>query len=36
MGIYSFKLPDIGEGIVEGEVVAWHVEIGAIVKEDDP
>lgn len=36
MGIYSFKLPDIGEGIVEGEVVAWHVEIGATVKEDDP
>ena len=36
MGIYSFKLPDIGEGVVEGEVVAWHVEIGATVKEDDP
>jgi len=36
MGIYSFKLPDIGEGVVEGEVVAWHVDVGATVKEDDP
>ena len=36
MGIYAFKMPDIGEGVVEGEVVAWHVEIGATVKEDDP
>lgn len=35
MGIYEFKLPDIGEGVVEGEVVAWHVEVGDVVKEDD-
>ena len=35
MGIYEFKLPDIGEGVVEGEVVAWHVEVGDTVKEDD-
>lgn len=35
MGIYAFKLPDIGEGVVEGEVVAWHVEVGDTVKEDD-
>ena len=32
---YEFKLPDIGEGVVEGEIVTWHVEIGSIVKEDD-
>lgn len=31
-----FKLPDIGEGVVEGEVVAWHVEPGARVEEDQP
>jgi 2-oxoisovalerate dehydrogenase E2 component (dihydrolipoyl transacylase) len=36
MGIYGFRLPDIGEGVVEGEVVAWHVEVGASVNEDDP
>ncbi|GIS41850.1 MAG: hypothetical protein Ct9H90mP14_3060 [Methanobacteriota archaeon] len=23
-----FKLPDIGEGVVEGEVVQWHVSVG--------
>ena len=31
----EFKLPDIGEGVVEGEVVTWHVEVGARVSEDD-
>lgn len=35
MGIYAFRLPDIGEGVVEGEVVQWHVEAGASVEEDD-
>ena len=33
---YVFKLPDIGEGVVEGEVVQWHVGIGDIVSEDAP
>ena len=36
MAKYDFKLPDIGEGVVEGEVVTWHVSVGDVVSEDDP
>ena len=31
---YVFKMPDLGEGTVEAEVVAWHVKVGDLVKED--
>ena len=34
MSVYQFKLPDIGEGIAEAEIVAWHVKIGDRVEED--
>ena len=34
MGIHVIKMPDLGEGIAEVEVVAWHVQPGDTVKED--
>lgn len=33
---FVFKLPDVGEGIAEAEVVSWHVAVGSAVAEDDP
>ena len=33
---FEFRMPDIGEGVVEGEIVKWHVKPGQKVKEDDP
>lgn len=34
MGRYVYKLPDVGEGTAEAEVVAWHVKVGDMVEED--
>ena len=36
MGIFVFKLPDIGEGVVEGEIVKWLVRAGDQIEEDAP
>ena len=36
MGLHSFRLPDIGEGVVEGEVVEWFVAVGDPIVEDQP
>src|SRR3954470_380351 len=34
--IYEFRLPDIGEGVVEGEVVRWLVKEGDALRMDQP
>ncbi|MBU5363626.1 dihydrolipoyllysine-residue acetyltransferase [Enterococcus raffinosus] len=34
-GVFQFKLPDIGEGIAEGEIVKWFVKSGDKIEEDD-
>ena len=34
MGRFVFKLPDVGEGTAEAELVAWHIAVGDMVEED--
>lgn len=36
MASFEFRLPDIGEGVTEGEIVEWHVTTGDAVEEDEP
>ena len=33
---YEFKLPDLGEGLTEGEIARWLVSEGQEIAEDDP
>ncbi len=36
MALFTFKLPDIGEGIAQAEIVGWHVKVGDRIEEDQP
>ena len=34
MGEHVIKLPDVGEGVAQAELVEWHVKVGDLVRED--
>jgi 2-oxoisovalerate dehydrogenase E2 component (dihydrolipoyl transacylase) len=36
MGRYVFKLPDVGEGTAEAEIIKWHVAVGDEIREEQP
>ncbi|WP_264214577.1 dihydrolipoamide acetyltransferase family protein [Leisingera thetidis] len=35
MGVFEIRLPDVGEGVAEAELIEWHVKPGDVVREDD-
>jgi 2-oxoisovalerate dehydrogenase E2 component (dihydrolipoyl transacylase) len=36
MGRYVFKLPDVGEGVAEAEIMKWHASVGDDIREEQP
>ncbi|MGH3354040.1 MAG: biotin/lipoyl-containing protein, partial [Nocardioides sp.] len=34
--VSEFRLPDVGEGLTEAEIVEWHVAVGDVIKVNDP
>jgi 2-oxoisovalerate dehydrogenase E2 component (dihydrolipoyl transacylase) len=36
MGRYVFKLPDVGEGVAEAEIMKWHAAVGDDIREEQP
>ena len=34
--MFEFKLPDLGEGIAEGEIIKWYLEEVGEIGEDEP
>ena len=36
MARFVFKMPDVGEGTAEAEIVKWHANVGEDVKEEQP
>ena len=36
MGRYVFKLPDVGEGVAEAEIMKWHAAVGDNIREEQP
>ena len=34
MAVHVIKMPDVGEGVAEAELVEWHVAVGELVRED--
>lgn len=35
MAIFEYRMPELGEGLHEGEIVKWHIKPGDSIKEDD-
>jgi len=35
MAEHVIRLPDVGEGVAEAELVQWHVKVGDLIREDD-